>query len=280
MATSSIQGQEIQEIIENNFTLPSKRNTGTLGKEDFLNLLVTQLKYQDPLKPMEDKEFIAQMAQFSSLEQMQNLNATFNNMKAFNMIGKEILATIEDENTGTVKYVAGVVESVKMQKGKTYVVVDGKDVLLEDISEVLNASSPPSDRITDFAGMIGRKVTGLFIDPESFELMEIVGEAGALRIINDSVYTVINNVSVKIYDVVLDGEEKANFTDLKAFLDEKMEKGEEIIAVLTGKDPNGKDVQVKVKGTVKSFEMDEEGRYASAVMDGIKIPARNVYMLE
>ena len=51
-----------------------KKNTTALGKDEFLGLLVTQMQYQDPLEPTNDTEFIAQMAQFSSLEQMQNLN--------------------------------------------------------------------------------------------------------------------------------------------------------------------------------------------------------------
>src|SRR5690554_352678 len=48
-----------------------------MGKDAFLQLLVNQLRHQDPLSPVDDKEFLAQMAQFSSLEQMQNLNQSF-----------------------------------------------------------------------------------------------------------------------------------------------------------------------------------------------------------
>ena len=54
----------------------TKLSNQTLGKDDFLKLLITELRYQDALEPMNDRDFIAQMAQMSALEQMQNLNKT------------------------------------------------------------------------------------------------------------------------------------------------------------------------------------------------------------
>ncbi|MCF8105396.1 MAG: flagellar hook assembly protein FlgD [Desulfohalobiaceae bacterium] len=84
----------------------TKAKTGnqadTLGKDDFLNLLVTQLKNQDPLNPSDPTEFTAQLAQYSSLEQLYNINDSlqglqtmqdgFGRLSALSMIGKEVIA--------------------------------------------------------------------------------------------------------------------------------------------------------------------------------------------
>lgn len=88
----------------------TRSGSSQLGKDEFLKILMAQLQNQDPLNPMEDKEFIAQMANFSSLEQMMNLSSSFEKFVAnqnispviqySHMIGKQVDYYRFDENTG------------------------------------------------------------------------------------------------------------------------------------------------------------------------------------
>ena len=87
-------------LFENRVREVKKTGEGALGKDDFLKILITQLQNQDPTSPMDDREFISQMAQFSSLEQMTNMNKTLEKFIASQtdnklvqhsqLIGKEI----------------------------------------------------------------------------------------------------------------------------------------------------------------------------------------------
>lgn len=85
----------------------------SLGKDDFLKLLITQLSNQDPTSPMENTEFIAQMAQFSSLEQMTNMNQEFAKLNAMMVSsqGVNTIGKIVDINLGD-SSISGRVEAV------------------------------------------------------------------------------------------------------------------------------------------------------------------------
>ncbi|MDR0503313.1 MAG: flagellar hook assembly protein FlgD [Treponema sp.] len=92
---------------------PARQAQQNLGRDDFLKILIQQLKYQDPTAPMQDKEFIAQMAQFSTLEQMtgmaqdfSKLTAMLSGSEASSSLGKNI-ELVEGEHT-----VQGMVQAV------------------------------------------------------------------------------------------------------------------------------------------------------------------------
>jgi flagellar basal-body rod modification protein FlgD len=128
------------------------RNTGELGKDDFLRLFVEQLKAQDPLSPMDNNEFIAQSAQFTQLEQMTNLNTNITKFleqqtsvlnsvlysqtssQALNLVGKQVTAYVANDDGGYEK-VEGIVDKV-MHRSYQVLHVGGKEVFLEEIAEV------------------------------------------------------------------------------------------------------------------------------------------------
>ena len=102
----------------------------TVKASDFLKLLVAQLSNQDPLDPMDDKEFMAQMAQFTSLEEMSSLNKTMSNFvqnqqasAASAYLGRDV--TILRESGSGIE-VEGSVTAIKIGKGSAQVEVNGK----------------------------------------------------------------------------------------------------------------------------------------------------------
>ena len=101
----SVVNNTIRQTMLEDLNKPKTVNkNGDLGKDAFIQLLVTQLQNQDPLDPVDDKEFISQMAQFSALEQMQNLNGSFKDMqKSFEESQKGLFETIKMFNNNYVE---------------------------------------------------------------------------------------------------------------------------------------------------------------------------------
>ncbi|WOV86116.1 flagellar hook assembly protein FlgD [Sporosarcina oncorhynchi] len=170
---------EVQKTITDSMYLVNKqrdqRQTGpdTMGKDAFMKILIAQLTNQDPTNPMKDNEFIAQMAQFSSLEQTMNLAKAFDKFaEAQNQtqliqynqfVGKSVkwheVSDKKDEagkpiiNEGT-----GIIQSAKFVNGSVvFTMEDGKELTPGNISEVLSGSSG-ANSLVEASQLIGKTV--------------------------------------------------------------------------------------------------------------------------
>jgi len=124
-----------------NATLKAKKGKlpAELDKDSFLKLLVAELRHQDPTQPMNDREFISQMAQFSSLEQMSNMNQAIERLvlrsqsgEAFSLIGKDVEAV----DFASQQLVRGVVSGVVYRQDGVKIIVGSTEVSLNDIHAV------------------------------------------------------------------------------------------------------------------------------------------------
>ena len=130
-----------------------------LDKDAFMQLLTSQLKNQDPLEPVSNEDFIAQLATFSNLEEMENLNENIVNMVLLQqsnallqqltdssaLIGMNV--TYFDAETGETK--TGVVDSVKVEDGLAQLSIGGVNVPLVDLVEVNGEQAPLDDAADD-----------------------------------------------------------------------------------------------------------------------------------
>jgi len=137
MSASELTAVENQVNTYNkSLAVEGRKTSSQLGKDDFLKLLITQLQNQDPTSPMEDTEFISQMAQFSSLEQMTNMSTSFNKMasflnssEAYSTLGKTVELNIGDTTT------TGVVEGAT-RGDNPQILVNGMYYNMDKISAI------------------------------------------------------------------------------------------------------------------------------------------------
>ena len=137
-------------------SLVPEGSEGALGKDAFLNLLVTQMRSQDPLDPASNEDMIAQLAEFSALEEMQNLNDNILGLAVLQqnnalleqltsssaLIGRNV--TFVNPLTGD--ETSGEVESVKIsEEGIAVLRIDGEDVPLANVTEVSDGEATTGD---------------------------------------------------------------------------------------------------------------------------------------
>lgn len=116
-----------------------------LGKNEFFQILAAQLQFQDPMEGGDNSEYVAQLAQFSALEQMENLNLAIADLKnnqnllfGSQMIGKTVEVVGENE------IVKGEVQSVRVRESGLYIVVGDQEYVAEDI---LNMTLTPDEQV-------------------------------------------------------------------------------------------------------------------------------------
>ena len=266
--------KSLQQIIDETSKSTNGRKTGDLDKDAFLNLLVTQLRYQDPLKPVDDKEFIGQMAQFSALEQMQNMNSSMSQNQAYSLIGKHVEANVTNEKTLETKLVEGEVTSVVISKGKSYVVIRGEEIPVERIVSVTDGTGVSSSNLSNYVNLVGLKASGFVYDTANGEIVKVSGTVKALEKGAYEDYAVMDGVNVEISDIVTQFP-STNPTFRKDYLEEN--KGHEVSVVIVDR-ATGK--KVPVTAVLKEYSIDDGSSKITAVLDQLRAPVESIVRVD
>lgn len=122
-----------------NNTSGSKTETkkSELDKDAFLQLLVTQMQYQDPLNPGDSTEYMSQLAQYSSLEATMNISNTLEKGNALNLVGQYVIMNTTD-SAGNAKMVSGLVEYATVKDGNVMLSINDTYYPADDLDSVVD----------------------------------------------------------------------------------------------------------------------------------------------
>ena len=124
ISASVINGQIVANYTEGTNTSQSTTGSDSLDKDAFLEILVAEMQYQDPLEPSSNTDWVSQMASFSTIEELQDLGDTVDSQSANDLVGKRVIVTASSNTDGSVNYVTGVVQSTEMQSDGLYLSIN------------------------------------------------------------------------------------------------------------------------------------------------------------
>lgn len=207
--TKPVSTNVTDDFYYSNYKKPTKQTGNSdLGKDAFLKLLITQLQHQDPTNPMDDREFISQMAQFSSLEQMQNMTKAMESLLASqqqtqlmnytSFVGKEVkwhelTDKLDDKGKPVINEGTGIIKSVKFVDGNAvFELADGKELKPGNISAILggsgdNAVTESESPLVQASKLIGKKVT--YMDGEQElqgRIVSVTNKDGVIHYVLDN----------------------------------------------------------------------------------------------
>lgn len=172
-------------------TATTRTANDELGKDAFLQLLVAQLQHQDPLNPSEDTEFISQLATFSTLEQLQNMNSSMQATQASGLIGKQV--TWQEVVDGSTKTYYATVESVRVDGSNVYLVVDsstGKEITMSQVVLIEDPDSSIASQVSQASALIGKQVSW-YETNSSGEKVEKTAEVSSIKSDGSTIYLVV-----------------------------------------------------------------------------------------
>lgn len=185
----------------------NKRKPGNeLGQEQFLKILMTQLANQNPMEPVNDTEFIAQLAQFSSLEQLQSLNEKMDMENTRNLVGKYVYVEVKNAS-GQTEWLTGKVEGVLKVDGVDHVVIGGElyptskvvGVLDSDLFEAEDTHAEDLLSVTS-TSLIGKTITAAYLGEDGASAT-LTGVVEKIVIRNGMVYALVEGREIPVSDI-------------------------------------------------------------------------------
>ncbi|MCM1325468.1 MAG: hypothetical protein NC094_07900 [Bacteroidales bacterium] len=151
-----VENGKIVETDSQNSLKKTKTSNDGMDKEAFLQLLVAQMRYQDPLEPTSNTEYISQYAQFSQVEQLQNMAGNMELLRASAMVGQEVYVETTS-SSGDSKVIKGKVDYVVYENSKAYLAINEELYSLDDLVTVADAEYlTATDKAINFVTRINK----------------------------------------------------------------------------------------------------------------------------